>query len=82
MNNQHKLNAAQEGGIQAPETVARTGNNSRVSGPCGHKAFRVLSAAGIKIFNTDAPTVAATIERTRAGRLTEAKAAGVEGHWA
>jgi len=53
-----------------------------LAGNCGPKAFRVLSAAGIKIFNTDAPTVAAALERYRSGKLTEANSADVEGHWA
>jgi predicted Fe-Mo cluster-binding NifX family protein len=82
VDNQHNLNAVQGAGIQSAEAVARLGANVLVTGHCGPKAFRVLLAAGIKIFNTDAPTVAEALERYRTGRLTEAKAADVEGHWA
>jgi predicted Fe-Mo cluster-binding NifX family protein len=80
--NQQNLNAAQGAGIQAAETVARLGAKALVTGHCGPKAFRVLTAAGIRIYHTDAPTVAAALEQYRLGRLPEAKAADVEGHWA
>jgi predicted Fe-Mo cluster-binding NifX family protein len=81
IDNQKNLNAAQGAGIQSAETVARLGAKALVTGHCGPKAFRVLLAAGIKIFNTDAPTVADALEQYRAGKLIEAKAADVEGHW-
>jgi predicted Fe-Mo cluster-binding NifX family protein len=81
IDNQQNLNAAQGAGIQSAETVARSGAKSLVTGHCGPKAFRVLSAAGIKIFNTDATTVAAALEQYLASQLTEAKAADVQGHW-
>jgi len=81
VDNQQNLNAVQGAGIQSAETVARLGANALVTGHCGPKAFRVLLAAGVKIFNTDAPTVADALERYRTGKLTEAKAADVAGHW-
>ena len=81
VDNQRNLNAVQGAGIQSAETVARLGASCIVTGHCGPKAFRALSAAGIKIFNTDAPTVAEALERFRAGMLAEAKTADVEGHW-
>ena len=82
VDNRQSLNAAQGAGIQSAETVARLGAKALVTGHCGPKAFRVLAAAGIRIYNTDAPTVAAAIEQYRAGKLTEAKTADVQGHWA
>jgi predicted Fe-Mo cluster-binding NifX family protein len=82
VDNQQNLNAAQGAGIQSAETVARLGAKAIVTGHCGPKAFRVLSAAGIKIYNTDAPTVAAALEQYRAGKLLEATGADVGGHWA
>jgi predicted Fe-Mo cluster-binding NifX family protein len=81
IDNQQGLNAAQGAGIQAAETVARSGAKSVVTGHCGPKAFRVLRAAGVKIFNSDAPTVAAALEQYRTGQLTDANSADVEGHW-
>ncbi len=82
IDNQKNLNAAQGAGIQSAETVARLGAKALVTGHCGPKAFRVLLAAGIKIYNTDARTVAEALEHYRAGKLTEARSADVEGHWA
>ncbi len=82
VDNRQNLNAAQGAGIQSAETVARLGAKALVTGHCGPKAFRVLTAAGIRIYNTDAPTVAAAIEQYRSGRLLEARTADVEGHWA
>jgi len=82
IDNQQNLNAAQGAGIQSAETVARSGAKALVTGHCGPKAFRVLLAAGIKVYNTDAATVAEALERYRSGNLAEAKAPDVDGHWA
>jgi len=82
IDNQQNLNAAQGAGIQSAETVARTGAKILVTGHCGPKAFRVLSAAGIRIYTCGAPNVAAALEEYRAGKLIEADSADVEGHWA
>jgi predicted Fe-Mo cluster-binding NifX family protein len=82
IDNQKNLDAAQGAGIQSAETVARSGAKALVTGHCGPKAFRVLLAAGIKVYNTDAPTAAEALERYRSGNLAEAKAPDVEGHWA
>jgi predicted Fe-Mo cluster-binding NifX family protein len=82
ISNEQNMNAPQGAGIQSAETVARLGAKALVTGHCGPKAFRVLSSAGIKIFNTNVSTVAEALEQYRAGKLTEAKAADVDGHWA
>lgn len=82
VDNQQGLTAAQGAGIQAAETVVRSGAKSVVTGHCGPKAFRVLSAAGIRVFTTDASTVATALERYRAGQLAEVKTPDVGGHWA
>ena len=81
IDNQKTMDAAQGAGIQSAETVARTGVKAIVTGNCGPKAFRVLSAAGIRIFNTAAATVREALDLHRAGRLKEADSANVEGHW-
>jgi len=81
IDNQQNFNAAQGAGIQSAETVARSGAQALVSGHCGPKAFRVLAAAGIKIYNSDAATVAEALELFKAGKLQEAGGADVQGHW-
>ena len=82
VDNQQNLNAAQGAGIQAAETVSRLGAQHLVTGHCGPKAFRVLRAAGIKVFTCTATTVAEALEQYRSGTLIEASGADVEGHWA
>jgi predicted Fe-Mo cluster-binding NifX family protein len=79
--NQQNLNAAQGAGIQSAQNIARLGVSALVSGHCGPKAFRVLQAAGIKIYNSSAATVKEALDLFRAGKLHEASSADVEGHW-
>jgi len=79
--NRVNLNAAQGAGVQSAEAVARLGVDAVVTGHCGPKAFRVLTAAGIAVHTTDAPTVAEAIARYREGRLPPMAQADVEGHW-
>jgi len=81
IDNQQNLNAAQGAGIQSAETVARLGVQALVSGHCGPKAFRVLTAAGIKIYTTEATTIAEALAQYRAGKLVESKSEDVAGHW-
>lgn len=81
IDNRQNLNAAQGAGIQSAQNVARMGAKALVTGHCGPKAFRVLRAAGIEIFNTTAGTVAEALEEYRAGRLAKADTHDVEGHW-
>jgi len=81
IDNHQNMNAAQGAGIQAAQTIARSGVERLVTGHCGPKAFRVLSAAGITIYNTDAPTVAAALEALKAETLKPAVSADVDGHW-
>lgn len=81
IDNQQNLNAAQGAGIQSAETVVRSGAKALVSGHCGPKAFRVLAAAGVKVYTSDAPTVAVALEKFKAGELKEAEGADVQGHW-
>lgn len=81
VDNRQSVDAAQGAGIRSAETAASAGVGAVVTGHCGPKAFRALSAAGIRVFSTDATTVAEALARYRTGRLAEAKSADVEGHW-
>jgi predicted Fe-Mo cluster-binding NifX family protein len=82
VDNSNNVSAAHGAGIQSGQTIARLGVKAIVTGHCGPNAFRVLSAAGIKIYNTDAHTVAEALAQYRAGTLNDANAADVGGHWA
>jgi len=81
IDNQQNLNAAQGAGIQAAEAVVRAGANGIVTGHCGPNAYRALCAAGVAIYNCEAPTVAAALTAFRAGVLLPMESADVEGHW-
>lgn len=79
--NQQGRNAAQGAGIQAAETVVKAGVDTLVTGHCGPKAFKVLAAAGVQVFNCNAVTVDEALHELLAGRLTAAENSDVEGHW-
>jgi predicted Fe-Mo cluster-binding NifX family protein len=81
IDNAQNLNAAQGAGIQSAQNIARLGAKALVTGHCGPKAFRVLEAASVKIYNTSAATVKEALELYIAGKLAEAKSSDVEGHW-
>lgn len=81
VSNEQNLNSAQGAGIQAAENAGRQGVEAVITGHCGPKAFRTLSAAGIKVFSGARGTVAEALESFKSGRLKEAEGADVEGHW-
>jgi predicted Fe-Mo cluster-binding NifX family protein len=82
IDNQVNLNAAQGAGIQSAETVVRNGAKAVVTGHCGPKAFRVLTAAGVKVYPTEVSKVSDALSLYRSGKLMETVSADVEGHWA
>lgn len=81
LDNKQNLNAAQGAGIQSAETVVRAGADVVITGHCGPKAFRVLGAAGVRIFNAGPSTVAEALDSYLNDKLAEAKSADVDGHW-
>ena len=82
VNNEQNLNAVQGAGIQAAENLARHGASHLITGHCGPKAFRALTAAGIKIVVGAKGTVAEALEKFKRGELNTAEGPDVEGHWA
>ena len=80
--NEQNLQAAQGAGIQAAEAVARSGAGALITGHCGPKAYRVLTAAGIQVYLSGPGTVGEALERWRGAQLKPLAAADVEGHWA
>lgn len=81
VDNAQNLNAAQGAGIQSAQNIASLGVGALITGHCGPKAFRVLTQAGIKIYNSSAETVAEALEQYRQGKLKQAVSADVDGHW-
>lgn len=81
VDNTQNLKAAQGAGIQSAMNAVRAGADAVISGHCGPKAFRVLKEAGLKIYTSDAASVADALARFRAGELVETTSPDVEGHW-
>jgi len=79
--NKQNLNLPQGAGIQAGKTVVDHNVEAVITGNCGPKAFKVLSAAGVKIFIGAKGTVRESIERYKKGELQAADNPNVEGHW-
>ena len=81
IDNSQNANAGQGAGIQSAQIIANAGVESLVTGHVGPNAFRVLQQAGIKIYQSEAPTIAQAIELFNGGSLQEANNADVRGHW-
>ena len=81
VDNEVNLNAAQGAGIQSGELVVRHRAGVLLTGHCGPKAFRVLNAAGVTVFNGLAGTVEQAIESYSKGELKKSEAPDVQGHW-
>jgi len=81
IDNAQNLQAAQGAGIQAAQHVVSSGAQAVITGHCGPKAYRVLSAANVAIYNCDAETVAQAIDQYKSNQLQPAQSADVEGHW-
>lgn len=80
--NDCKLNAVQGAGIQAAEHVAKLGADVLITGHCGPKAFKALTAAEIKVFCCDKECkVSEALEAFNAGSLKQLSGPDVEGHW-
>lgn len=79
--NNQNLDAAQGAGIQAARLVSEAGAEVVITGHCGPKAFRTLSAAGIKVVVGAAGSVAGVIAKYKDGALSVAASPDVEGHW-
>ena len=80
--NAQNMDAAQGAGIQSAQNVIDHNAEILVTGNCGPKAFRVLSAAGVSIYLGDAKPILELLEDSKKGLLKKADSANVEGHWA
>ena len=81
VSNTQNLNAVQGAGIQSAQNVAETGAEVLISGHCGPKAFIVLKAANIKVYNCPEMSMKEALEQFKQNKLEAAKDADVEGHW-
>ena len=67
-------------GIQAAQTIAKTGAEVVVTGNVGPNAFQTLSAAGMKIVTGASGTIKESIEKYKKGELKETEAPNVGSH--
>jgi predicted Fe-Mo cluster-binding NifX family protein len=81
IDNVQNLEAAQGAGIQAAQNVVNKDVEAVITGHCGPKAFKVLSAADVKIYTMETGKIKEVIEKFKNGELLEASSADVEGHW-
>jgi predicted Fe-Mo cluster-binding NifX family protein len=81
IDNMANINAAQGAGVQAAQKVIGQNPNLVISGNLGPKAYRTLSAAGIKTAQWSGGTVKEAIDLARGGKLEYSSGANVEGHW-
>jgi predicted Fe-Mo cluster-binding NifX family protein len=81
VDNSQNLNAAQGAGVQAAQAVANLGVQAVLTGHCGPKAFRVLDAAGVKVYLGAEGLVESAVDKLLAGEYSAAKRPDVEGHW-
>jgi predicted Fe-Mo cluster-binding NifX family protein len=79
--NIQNLNAAQGAGIQTAQNVVATDSKAVITSNCGPKAYRVLSAAGVKIYKGIEASVEENIKKYNNGELEEMEDANVAGHW-
>jgi predicted Fe-Mo cluster-binding NifX family protein len=81
IDNHKNMDLTQGAGIQSAENVMRTGAVALVTGHCGPKAFRVLAAAGIAVFEAQGTTVEEAVRQFKGGELSVMGQANAESHW-
>jgi len=81
VNNTQNLEASQGAGIQAAQIISEQDADVLLTGHCGPKAFKVLSAAGVKIYTGAEGSVQEALNNFNNGELQEITSADVEGHW-
>ncbi len=82
LSNDQNLNAAQGAGIQAAQNVVNAGAHAVATGFCGPKAFQVLSAAGMQIFQDCKGSVRDVLQGIREGKCSSSNVPNkTQGHW-
>ncbi len=79
--NTQNLNAMQGAGVQSGQTVAALGVDAVITGHVGPKAFRILQAAAVDIYQAPECSVHDAIDRFKAGTLERLSSADKPGHW-
>ena len=77
IDNPQGCGATTASGVRAAQTIARTGARCLVTGQCDASVRQALCPLGIKLYNTDAPSVSMALAQYRDGHL----AADGTGFW-
>jgi predicted Fe-Mo cluster-binding NifX family protein len=67
-------------GIQAAQTVAKTGAEIVITGNIGPNAFYTLSSAGIKVFTDNSGRIDEIIKKYKKGELKETETFNTDSH--
>lgn len=81
VDNKANMGMAQGAGIQTAQNVVNAGAKTVISGHYGPKAFQVLKAAGVEIYQAANVTVAEALRRFDQGQLDKLTGADVDSHW-
>ncbi len=81
IDNHQTLNTPSGAGIQSAQHVVNAGVSVVLTGHCGPKAFKAMTAADIKIYTNVSGAIKEAIAAHERGELAEAAEADVEGHW-
>jgi predicted DNA-binding protein (UPF0251 family)/predicted Fe-Mo cluster-binding NifX family protein len=81
VDNKANMGAAQGAGIQTAQNVVNSGAGTVISGHFGPKAFQVLKAAGVEIYQAANVTVSEALKRFEQGQLGKLTGADVDSHW-
>ena len=80
IDNEQNVNALKGAGIQTASAVSDKDVRALLTGACGPSAFRVLTAAGIKVANDVGGTVKEAVAAFNEGRILFSDAANVPEH--
>ena len=79
--NKVNLNAIQGAGIQTGQNISNLHVDAVITGNMGPNAYKVLNAAGVKIYLASNETVERAVIALKTGKLQQIKKANVDGHW-
>ncbi|MBN1149759.1 NifB/NifX family molybdenum-iron cluster-binding protein [candidate division WOR-3 bacterium] len=81
VDNKQNADAAGGAGVQSAQMIAKSGASALITGHTGPKAFQVLQSSGVKIYHSNAKSVAEAIEEFKGGKLKPAEDSDVNSHW-
>jgi predicted Fe-Mo cluster-binding NifX family protein len=75
------LMASGGAGIQAAQTVAKTGASTVITGNIGPNAFQTLSAAGVKVITGISGSIKDVVDKFKKGEIKEVDSPSVGSHF-